>query len=44
MTAVDATTEAVSFPVPQGVPVPTVSAGYRTSYGYDVSGSLLKVA
>lgn len=44
VTAADAATETVSFPVPQGLPVPAVSSGYRTSYAYDVSGRLLKVA
>src|SRR5215207_1436637 len=41
--AADPATESVSFPLPQGVPVPEVSAGYRTSYAYDVLGRLLKV-
>lgn len=36
-------TEAVAFPVPQGISVPAVSAGYRTSYAYDVLGNLRKV-
>lgn len=34
----------MSFPVPDDLTVPAVSAGYRTSYAYDVSGRLLKVA
>jgi YD repeat-containing protein len=33
----------VTFPVPQGVTVPTVSKGYKTSYTYDALGNLLKV-
>jgi RHS repeat-associated protein len=38
-------TESVSFPVPQELTsaVPPVSAGYRTSYTYDVLGNLRKV-
>jgi RHS repeat-associated protein len=43
VTAADAETEAVSFPVPPGSPAPNMSAGYRTSYSYDASGRLLKV-
>jgi RHS repeat-associated protein len=42
VTASDAATEAVSFPVPQNFPyVPAY--GYHTTYGYDVLGNLRKV-
>jgi RHS repeat-associated protein len=39
-------TESVSFPIPQELAsaIPAVSAGYRTSYAYDILGNLRKVA
>jgi RHS repeat-associated protein len=39
----DPDAESVTFPVPQGVSVPAVSKGYRTSYTYDVLKNLRKV-
>lgn len=36
-------TEPVSFPVPQDLNIPKVSAGYKSSYGYDPLGNLTAV-
>lgn len=43
-TADEATgTEQVSFPVPEGLKIPKVSAGYKSSYSYDLLGNLTTV-